>query len=269
MKSEFLAASIVKARAVTDKPLGVNIPLLREDSQDLINTALEEGIRIFFTSAGSPGKWTPYLKKKDCVVVQVVPSVRLARKSQDAGVDAVVVEGTEAGGHNGLEELTTLTLVRQAVRDLEVPVIAAGGIVDGAGIAAALALGADGVQLGTRFAATVEASAHENYKRAILESREGDAGLAMGGVAPTRFKRNALFTLLEETARRDPAKIPQLLRDKHERRGILEGDLEHGMLEMGQGSAQISDILPVGELFPRLVAGAEEAADRLKVLLGR
>jgi len=195
--------------------------------------------------------------------------VKLAQKAMAAGCSGIVAEGSEGASFKSPDEISTLVLVPQVIDATGLPVIAAGGIVDGAGIAAALALGADGVQLGTRFAATVEASAHENYKRVILESREGDAGLAMGGVAPTRFKRNALFTLLEETARRDPAKIPQLLRDKHERRGILEGDLEHGMLEMGQGSAQISDIPPVGELFPRLVAGAEEAIDRLKVLLGR
>lgn len=267
MKPELLAEQIRKAHELTEghRPLGVNVPLLRGDAEELIHTALEAGIRIFFTSAGSPKKYTPELKEHGCAVVHVVPGVKFARKVQEAGCDAVVAEGFEAGGHNGLDQVTTMALVPQVVDAVKIPVIAAGGIADGRGIAAALALGAAGVQIGTRFAATVESSAHENYKRALLESDDRATTYLLQKIGPARMVRNAWTDRVAEAeaAGASEEELRELLGSKRERLGIFEGDLEEGQVEAGQGSGLIHDIPTAGELVARLVDEYEHALTRL------
>jgi enoyl-[acyl-carrier protein] reductase II len=236
MKPDLLREHIRKARAATQEPLGVNIPLIRGDAAELIRATLEEGIRIIVTSSGSPGNHTRTLKDAGCLVVHVVASVRHAHKAVDAGCDAVVAEGFEAGGHNGLDEITTLALVPQVVDAVKVPVIAAGGIADGRGVAAALALGAHGVQVGTRFAASVESSAHMKYKLAIVNAQDGDTVLTLRSLAPVRLIKTPFALTAVEAERRgaDRAELEELLGRKREMQGIFEGNVQEGELEAGQ-----------------------------------
>jgi enoyl-[acyl-carrier protein] reductase II len=265
MTPELLRAHVIKARGLTAKPLGVNIPLLYPKAQEHIDTALEEGIRIFFTSAGSPRAFTPYLKDKGAVVVHVTSSPELAQKCELAGVDAVVAEGFEAGGHNGRDEITTLVLVREVVQAVKIPVIAAGGIGDGAGIAAALALGAGGVQIGSRFAATVESSAHDAFKQAIVEARPGDTMLALKKHVPVRMIRNAFFDQIAalEASGASVDELRAVLGKGRARRGMFEGDLVEGELEIGQVSGLIQDIPTCAELVGRLVVEYENVIHAL------
>ncbi|MBZ0201066.1 MAG: nitronate monooxygenase, partial [Ignavibacteriaceae bacterium] len=221
MKPELLKEHIQKCKAAASKPFGVNIPLLRVDSDNLINTALEEGIKIFFTSAGNPAKFIDILKKNDCTVVHVVPSVKFALKAEKAGCDAVVGEGVEAGGHNGADELTTLCLIPQLVDELKIPVIAAGGIADGRGILAALALGAEAVQIGTLFASSEESSAHLNYKQKIIASEDGSTTLAFKKIGLMRMIKNdfAQRAIAAEADGWCENKMIELLGQKRERLG--------------------------------------------------
>jgi enoyl-[acyl-carrier protein] reductase II len=266
MKPELLAEHIRKARAATAHPLGVNIPLLRVDADELIRTTIGEGIRIVVTSAGHPGKFLTLLKDAGCVVAHVVPSVKHAIKVESVGCDAVVAEGFEAGGHNGYEETTTLSLIPQVADAVRIPVIAAGGIADGRQMLAVFALGAEGVQVGTRFAATVESSAHSLFKQKIVESGEGDTVLTMKKVAPVRLIRTpfALRAVEAEARGADREELIELLGRKREMLGMFEGDLDEGEFEAGQSAAIVREILPAAEVLRRLLAEYESARQRVR-----
>jgi len=249
MKPDLLREHVQKCKTATNKPFGVNIPLLRGDAQELIKVTIEENIKIVFTSAGHPGKYVDILKKNNIAVIHVVPSIKYALKAESVGCDAVVGEGVEAGGHNGADEITTFCLIPQLVDALKIPVIAAGGITDGRGILAALSLGAQGVQMGTRFAATIESSAHENFKRKIVEAKDNDTILILKKVGMARMLKND-FTSRVYSAEQNGLKteeLKMLLGEKRERLGIFEGDENEGMLEAGQGAGLIKEILPVKE----------------------
>ncbi|MBI5647950.1 MAG: nitronate monooxygenase [Ignavibacteriae bacterium] len=265
MKPDLLEEHIRKALSATTAPLGVNIPLLRGDAAELVETSINGGLRIVFTSAGHPGKFIGRLKEAGCIVVHVVSSVKQAVKAEQAGCDAIVAEGFEAGGHNGMDESTTLCLVPQVVDAVSIPVLAAGGIADGRGMLAAMALGADAVQIGTRFAATVESSAHETYKRLVVES--GDAGtvLALRSLAPVRLIKTPFAARALEAERRGAGheELRALLGSKRERAGIFEGDVEEGEFEAGQSAGLIHDIPTAREAMERLLREYEDARARL------
>ena len=265
MKPELLREHILKCKAITQKPFGVNLPLLRGDVEDLIRIIKEEEIKIVFTSAGHPGKFIRLFKEGGIKVVHVVASVKQGLKAQESGCDAVVGEGTEAGGHNGKDELTTFSLIPQLADALDIPVIAAGGIADGRGILAALALGAEGVQMGTRFAATVESSAAENFKRKIAEAKDNDTVLIFRQVAPTRVIKNKLSELAIklETEGEPKEKLLELLKGKREKLGIFEGDTQEGMLEAGQSAGLVNEILSVEEVFEKLIGEFDDAFKKL------
>lgn len=271
MKPDLLKEHIRKCKCATDKPFGVNIPLLRGDAEQLVNVTVEEGIKIVFTSAGHPKKFAAFLKKNEVKLVHVVPNIKYGLKAQEAGCDAVVGEGVEAGGHNGADQLTTFALIPQLVNALEIPVIAAGGITDGRGIIAALALGAEGVQIGTRFAATVESSAHENYKRKIVEAQNGDTILAFRKIGLVRMIKNdfALRAVKAELDGWNEDQLKELLGTKRERLGIFEGDETEGELEAGQGVGLIKDIPSVEVLFERLLKETEKAYEKIRTIVHR
>jgi enoyl-[acyl-carrier protein] reductase II len=266
MKPELLREHIQKCKAATDNPFGVNIPLLRKDADELVKVSLDEGVKIFFTSAGNPKTFASLLKENGCIVVHVVANIKYGLKAQEAGCDAVVGEGVEAGGHNGADQLTTFCLIPQLVDKLNIPVIAAGGIVDGRGILAALSLGAEGIQIGTRFAATVESSAHDNYKQEIVNSGDQDTVLAFKKIGLVRMIKNdfAIRAMKAEKESWDEIQLRDLLGTKRERAGIFEGDLVEGELEAGQGVGLIKDIPTVKELFERLLKEYGQAKNRIK-----
>jgi enoyl-[acyl-carrier protein] reductase II len=255
MKPALLEQHILKAQSLTDKPFGVNVPLMRGDADELVSVILKHKVPVVFTSAGSPKRFTPTLQDAGVKVVHVVPSVTLARKVEAAGCDAVVAEGFEAGGHNGVDMITTMALIPQVVDAVSIPVLAAGGIADGRGIAAAMMLGADGVQIGTRFAATVEASAHENYKQAVVNAGDRDTVLHLAKIGPSRMIRNAWTDRVAEAEAKGASveELRELLGTKREMHGIFEGDLDEGQVEAGQGSGMIQDVPSVCELMERLV----------------
>ncbi|HEY3874311.1 MAG TPA: nitronate monooxygenase [Candidatus Kapabacteria bacterium] len=266
MKPELLREHLRKARATeVAAQIGVNIPLMRGDVEALIETSLDEGITIFFTSAGTPKTFTKTLKDRGAFVVHVIASVKHARKAEDEGCDAVVAEGFEAGGHNGVDEITTLALVPQVVDAVRVPVIAAGGIADGRQMLACLALGAQAVQIGTRFAATVESSSHPLYKQAVVESGDNGTVLVLKKVAPVRLKQNhfAETALHAQQAGATKEEELELLGHKRERNGIFEGDLEQGELEMGQSSGLVKAILTCEEAVQQLVRECTAASEYL------
>jgi len=254
MHPELLRQHIQKAKNLTSKPLAVNIPLLYSKVEEQIDIAFSEGLRIFFTSAGSPKTYTSRLKDKGCTVVHVTSSPELAVKCEAAGVDAVVAEGFEAGGHNGRDEITTMVLIPQVVDAVKIPVIAAGGIGDGRGIAAAFALGAQGVQIGSRFAATQESSAHENFKQAIINAGPGSTMLSMKKAVPVRLLKNKFYeelAKLEEQGARKETLIAFLGKGRA-RLGMLDGDMNEGELEIGQVAGLINDLPTVATLVKRL-----------------
>lgn len=265
MKPDLLREHIIKCKNATSKPFGVNIPLLRGDADELVKVTIEEGVKIVFTSAGHPKKYSQILKENHVKLIHVVPSVKFALKAQESGCDAVVGEGVEAGGHNGADQITTMALIPQLVDALQIPVIAAGGIVDGRGILAALSLGASGVQIGTRFAATVESSAHENYKRKIVEAKDNDTVLAFAKIGLMRMIKNdfAERAIKAEKEGWDEIKLKELLASKRERLGIFEGDENEGAMEAGQGAGLIKDIPTVEILFRRLLEEYNLAIKRL------
>jgi enoyl-[acyl-carrier protein] reductase II len=265
MKPELLAEHIRQCKSATTKPFGVNLPLIREDVEDLIKVILEEGVKIVFTSAGHPGKHIEKFKSKGVKVAHVVSSVKQGLKAESVGCDAIVGEGFEAGGHNGFDELTTFALIPQLVSAVNIPVIAAGGIVDGRGMLAAFALGAEGVQLGTRFASTVESSAHENFKRKIVEAKDNDTVLILRKAMPARvIKNNFAFQALNAEAEgKSKEELLELLKTKRERIGIFEGNENEGMLEAGQSAGLITKILPVKEVFTNLLSEFEQAKQNL------
>jgi enoyl-[acyl-carrier protein] reductase II len=264
MKPDLLREHIKKCKAATDKPFGVNIPLLRSDAEDLVKVTIEEKVKIVFSSAGHPGKFIKMLKENNIKVVHVIPSVKHALKAEEVGCDAVVGEGVEAGGHNGINETTTLTLIPQLVDAVKIPVIAAGGIADGRGILAALSLGAEGVQIGTRFAATVESSAHQNYKQKVVEAKDDGTVLAFKKIGLVRMLKNdfANRARLAEKEGWDEIKLKELLGSKRERLGIFEGDENEGELEAGQSSGLVKEILTVNELFAKLLGEISKAQER-------
>jgi enoyl-[acyl-carrier protein] reductase II len=271
MKPELLREHIRKAEATeVAGQVGVNIPLIRGDVASLIQTTIEEGIKIVFTSAGNPKAYTKQLKEAGCVVAHVVASVKHAHKAEDSGCDMVVAEGFEAGGHNGMDEITTLCLVPQVVDAVKIPVIAAGGIADGRQMLACLALGAQAVQIGTRFAATVESSSHPLYKQAILESGDDATALVLKKVAPVRLKKNRFAMLALEAQQRGVSKEEEihLLGRKREMQGIFEGDLEEGELEMGQSSGLVHELLTCDQVIHNLLL-EYEAARRMLDNLGQ
>ena len=265
MRPDLFRAQLHKANSLTDKPFGVNIPLLYPHSPECVEIALAEGVKIFFTSAGSPKKVVGPLKDAGCVSVHVVASPALAKKCEDAGCDAVVCEGFEAGGHNGREEITTMVLVPQCVDAVDIPVIAAGGIASGAQIAAALALGAAGVQIGSRFAVTRESSGHDAFKQAVVEAGPGDTHLVLKRHVPVRLLRNEFrdrITRMEAECAPLEDLVAELGKGRA-RRGMLEGDLAEGELEIGQVSGMIDDVPSVSELMDRLLGGYDDAVGRL------
>jgi enoyl-[acyl-carrier protein] reductase II len=269
MKPELLKEHIEKCFAVCNKPFAVNIPLLRGDSEKLVDTALEGGIKIFFTSAGHPGKYIEKLKKNNATVIHVVSNLKQALKAESVGCDAVVCEGVEAGGHNGADELTTFTLIPLLRDNLKIPFIAAGGITDGYGIFAALSLGADGVQIGTRFAATVESSANDIYKQKIIEAKETDTELIFRKIGLIRTLKNSFTELVKKSENEGatPEMLKELLGSKREFEGIFNGNYESGLMESGQGVGNINDILPVHSLMKRFIDEFIAAKDRMDLFI--
>jgi len=266
MKPELLREHIRKAKATeVAATIGVNIPLIRGDVEELVKATIEEGIKIIFTSAGNPKVHAKTIKDAGCFLVHVVASVKHALKAEEAGCNAVVAEGFEAGGHNGIDEITTLCLVPQVVDAVKIPVIAAGGIADGRQMLAALALGAQAVQIGTRFAATIESSSHPNYKQAVIDAEDNATVLTLKKVAPVRLKKNAFAfeAISAESHGATKEEEIELLGKRRERHGIFEGDTIQGELEMGQSSGLIKDIISAEEVVRRLVAEYEEARKRI------
>ncbi|PJA98896.1 MAG: nitronate monooxygenase [Ignavibacteriales bacterium CG_4_9_14_3_um_filter_30_11] len=265
MKPVLLEEHILKCNNATDKPFGVNIPLMRKDAKDLVNICIQNKIKIIFTSAGNPKSYTDKLKANNIIVVHVVPSVKFALKAESSGCDALVVEGVEAGGHNGIDETTTLCLTPQVVDAVKIPVIAAGGIADGRGILASLSLGAEGVQIGTRFAATVESSAHDNYKKRVVDAKDNDTILAYKKIGLVRMLKNdfANRSIQAEQNGWDEKQLEELLGKKREKLGIFEGDEIDGEMEAGQSSGIIKNILSVDELFKELISGFDIAMEKI------
>lgn len=254
MYPEVLREHIRKCKENTSKPFGVNIPLLYPEIDKLIKVILEERVTIAFTSAGNPAAWTAILKSKGLTVVHVVSSVKFAVKAAEVGVDAIVAEGFEAGGHNGREETTTMVLVPLVANAVSIPVIAAGGIADGRAMLAAEALGAHGVQVGSRFAASVESSAHEQFKKRVIDCKEGDTILTMKQLTPVRMIKNSFYRQVEEAERRGatPDELRMLLGNRRSKVGIFEGDLEEGELEIGQVCAVIKQIQPAANIVKEI-----------------
>lgn len=265
MYPDILRENIQKCRQATDKPFGVNIPMLYPNLEEIIEIILQEKIKIVFTSAGNPRLYTSMLKENGITVVHVVSSVKFALKAQEAGVDAVVAEGFEAGGHNGREETTTLTLIPMVREQIAIPLIAAGGIATGRAMLATMVLGADGVQIGSRFAASEESSAHPDFKQAIAQAQEGDTVLTLKELAPVRLIKNKFYqdvvALYQQGATVDDLK--KLLGRARAKRGMFEGDLEEGELEIGQVSGLIHSVLPVSEIMKNLLQEYQQAKDEL------
>jgi enoyl-[acyl-carrier protein] reductase II len=251
MHPQTLGEHIQKCKAATQRPFGVNVPLLYPEIDKIIDIIIKEKVTIVFTSAGNPATWTKYLKDNGVTVIHVVSSVKFAKKAEQAGVDAVVAEGFEAGGHNGREETTSLVLI-PLVRDaISIPLIAAGGIADGRAMLAAEVLGADGVQIGSRFAASVESSAHENFKKKITETAEGDTILTLKQLTPVRLIKNKFFEQIKEAEQRGASieELNEILGKRRSKMGIFEGDLLEGELEIGQISAAIKNIEPAAKIL--------------------
>ena len=254
MYPDVLREHIRDCKAATDRPFGVNLPLLYPDIDKHVSILLEEGVKIVFTSAGNPRTWTPVLKEKGITVVHVVSSSKFARKAEEAGCDAVVAEGFEAGGHNGREETTTLVLVPAVCGAVKIPVIAAGGIATGRQMLAAMVLGAEGVQLGSRFVASEEASSHIRFKEAVIHTGEGDTQLALKRLTPVRLIKNAFYRKVEEAEARgaDTEELKAILGRARAKKGMFEGDMEEGELEIGQVSCLLREILPAGRIVEDL-----------------
>lgn len=268
MTPDLLREHIRKCRAATGKPFGVNVPLMYRHAEEIMGVILDEGVPVVFTSAGSPKTWTARLHEAGCKVVHVVSSTKFALKSQEAGVDAVVAEGFEAGGHNGREETSTMVLVPQVRQAVGLPLMAAGGIATGRGMLAAFALGAEGVQLGTRFALSQESSASDTFKRRCLGLPEGDTMLALKKLSPTRLVRNDFYRTVEAAEDRGATadELRELLGRGRSKRGIFEGDLTDGELEIGQAASLVRDLPTAREIVASLVAQYEAARQGLAAL---
>ncbi|GAB4136930.1 MAG: nitronate monooxygenase [Bacteroidia bacterium] len=265
MYPDVLRDHIRKCKAATDKPFGVNVPLLYPDIDQHMKIIVEEGVKIVFTSAGNPATWTMHLKQHGITVVHVVSNAKFARKAEDCGVDAVVCEGFEAGGHNGREETTSMVLIPLIRNIVNVPLIAAGGIATGKQMLAAFALGAEGVQMGSRFVATKESSAHDNFKKAVLDTVEGSTQLTLKQLVPVRLIKNKFFNDVNSAELRGASvhELETLLGRARAKRGMFEGDLDEGELEIGQVSAMIGDLIPAGDVVRNVMKEFEEALENL------
>ena len=261
MYPDVLREHIQKCKKATDKPFGVNVPMLYPNVEEIMTILVEEGVKIVFTSAGNPKTWTPFLKQHGITVVHVISSSKFALKAQEAGVDAVVAEGFEAGGHNGREETTTLTLIPMVREKISIPLIAAGGIATGRGMLAAMILGADGVQVGSRFAASEESSAHVNFKETILNVEEGGTQVTLKELAPVRLIKNKFYQDVEDLYAKCPSTedLKELLGRARAKRGMFEGDLVEGELEIGQIAGLIHEILPVKTIIDNMITEFEVA----------
>ena len=268
MYPEVLREHIQKCKKATDKPFGVNVPMLYPNVEEIMDIIVEEGVKIVFTSAGNPKTWTSWLKERGISVVHVVSSVKFALKAQEAGVDAVVAEGFEAGGHNGREESTTLTLIPMVKEALNIPLIAAGGIATGQGMLAAMILGADGVQVGSRFVASEESSAHQAFKEVVVDAKEGATHLTLKELAPVRLIKNKFYNDIVELYKTAPTvdDLKGLLGRARAKRGMFEGDLEEGELEIGQISGLIHDIKPVATIVEDMLLEYEKAKQQVRSL---
>jgi len=256
MYPEVLREHIQKCKAATKKPFGVNVPLLYPQIEELMDIIVQEGVKIVFTSAGNPKTWTNFLKENGITVVHVVSSVKFALKAQEAGVDAVVAEGFEAGGHNGREETTTLVLIPATKKNIKIPLIAAGGIATGEAMLATVILGADGVQVGSRFVASDEASNHENFKQEVIKAKEGDTELTLKELTPVRLLKNKFYLDVKDAYANKATtdELKNLLGKGRAKKGMFEGDLEQGELEIGQVSSLIHDIKPAATIIKEMVA---------------
>ena len=268
MYPDVLREHIQKCKLATDKPFGVNVPMLYPNIEEIINIIIEEGVKIVFTSAGNPSTWTSLLKQNGITVVHVVSSSKFALKAQEAGVDAVVAEGFEAGGHNGREETTTLTLIPMVKKHLSIPLIAAGGVATGRGMLAAMVLGADGVQVGSRFAASIESSAHENFKNTIINCKEGETQVTLKELAPVRLIKNKFYNDIQELYKTNPSieELKTLLGRARAKRGMFEGDLVEGELEIGQISGLFEDIKSAKEIIDDMIREFEIAKSEIQNL---
>ncbi|HHC80298.1 MAG TPA: nitronate monooxygenase [Flavobacteriia bacterium] len=265
MYPDILLEHIQQCKKATNKSFGVNIPMLYPNIEEIINIIIDEGVKIVFTSAGNPKTWTPVLKENGITVVHVVSSVKFALKAQEAGVDAVVAEGFEAGGHNGRDETTTFTLIPMVREQIQLPLIAAGGIATGNGMLAAMVLGADGVQIGSRFVASDEASSHSNFKQKVVAAKEGDTQLTLKELAPVRLLKNKFYDELQRLYQQNPTveQLKQLLGRARAKRGMFEGDLEEGELEIGQVSGLIHDIKPAAAIVKEIISDFKKAKQKI------
>jgi enoyl-[acyl-carrier protein] reductase II len=268
MYPEVLREHIQKCKKATAKPFGVNVPMLYPNIEEIMKIIVEEGVKIVFTSAGNPKTWTSFLKENGITVVHVVSSSVFALKAQEAGVDAIVAEGFEAGGHNGREETTTFTLIPMVKERIKIPLIAAGGIATGRGMLAAMVLGADGVQVGSRFAASVESSGHENFKKTIINTKEGDTQLTLKELAPVRLIKNKFYEDVQHLYEKCPTKeeLVQLLGRARAKRGMFEGDLIEGELEIGQVAGLIHEIKPAAAIMVEIMTDFEAAKKEITKL---
>jgi len=270
MYPDVLEEHIIRCKKATDKPFGVNIPMLYPDIEKLMNIIVEQEVKIVFTSAGNPKTWTKFLQEKGITVVHVVSSVKFALKAQEAGVDAIVAEGFEAGGHNGRDETTTMVLIPSVKEKISVPLIAAGGIATGRAMLAAMVLGADGVQVGSRFVASPEASSHELFKKWVVDANEGDTQLTLKELAPVRLLKNKFFQDIQEAYANGASKedLQALLGRARAKKGMFEGDMEEGELEIGQVSGLIHDIKPASDIVHGLMAEFNRAKAEILHYLG-
>ena len=268
MYPDVLREHIQKCKKATDKPFGVNVPMLYPNVEEIMNIIVEEGVKIVFTSAGNPKTWTKWLQERGITVVHVVSSLKFALKSQEAGVDAIVAEGFEAGGHNGRDETTTLTLIPMVKEQLQIPLIAAGGIATGQAMLAAMILGADAVQVGSRFVASLESSAHQDFKNVVVDAKEGDTQLTLKELAPVRLIKNKFYNELQELYKTSPTpeQLKELLGRARAKRGMFEGDLEDGELEIGQISGLIHDIKPTAQIVEDMMQEFEDAKNSISNL---
>ncbi|MGV6846077.1 MAG: NAD(P)H-dependent flavin oxidoreductase [Lutibacter sp.] len=259
MYPDILKEHIIKCKKATLKPFGVNVPMLYPNIDEILKIIIDEKVKIVFTSAGNPKTYTNYLQKEGIKVVHVVSSVKFAKKAEQAGVDAIVVEGFEAGGHNGREETTTFTLIPMVKEQIKVPLIAAGGIASGSGMLAAMVLGADGVQIGSRFVASNEASSHINFKNEVINAQDGDTHLTLKELAPVRLIKNKFYNELEELYKKNPSKeqLQQKLGRARAKKGMFEGDVEQGELEIGQIAGLIHEIKPAAEIVEEIISEYE------------
>lgn len=255
MYPEVLREHIQKCKKATNKPFGVNVPMLYPDIEKLLQIIVNEEVKIVFTSAGNPKTYTSFLKENGITVVHVVSSVKFALKAQEAGVDAIVAEGFEAGGHNGRDETTTFTLIPMVKEKIDIPLIAAGGIATGKGMLAAMVLGADGVQIGSRFVASDEASSHIKFKQKVVEAKEGDTQLTLKELAPVRLLKNKFYNDIQELYKKNPTvdELKNLLGRARAKKGMFEGDLEEGELEIGQIAGLIHNIKPATEIVNEII----------------